>query len=92
MLDAALKQVKSEEATANDTEHVDVIRELILRYQGGFAALNDAVQVRLQSWFQTVAGISFANNRRLHEIGLDETKSMTHGSSLAEHKYSETEI
>ena len=43
MLDAALKQVKSEEATANDTEHVDVIRELILRYQGGFAALNDAV-------------------------------------------------
>ena len=92
VLDAALKQVKSEEATANDTEHVDVIRELILRYQGGFAALNDAVQVRLQSWFQTVAGISFANNRRLHEIGLDETKSMKHGSRSAKHNYSETEI
>ena len=86
MLDAALKQVKSEEATAHDIEHVTVIRELILRYQGGFAALDDAVQVRLQSWFQTVAGISFANNRRLHEIGLNQTKSMKHGSRSAEHK------
>ena len=89
MLDAALKQVKSEEATAHDPEHVTVIRELILRYQGGFVALDDAVQVRLQSWFQTVAGISFANIRRLHEIGLDETKSMKHGSRSADRLNSE---
>ena len=92
VLDAALKQVKSEEATAHDPEHVTVIRELILRYQGGFAALNDAVQVRLQSWFQTVAGISFANNRRLSEIGLDEMTRVPRSRSTEHRSLSDTAL
>ena len=87
MLDDALNQVKSEEAKANDDEHVTVIRELILRYQGGFAALNDAVQVRMQSWFQTVAGIRFANKRRLTEVGLDKVKGLKHSSASVERGY-----
>ena len=87
VLDDALNQVKSEEAKANDDEHVTVIRELILRYQGGFAALNDAVQVRMQSWFHTVAGIRFANKRRLSEVGLDEAKGFKHSAASVERGY-----
>eukprot|EP00040_Diaphanoeca_grandis_P027124 m.153705 g.153705 ORF g.153705 m.153705 type:complete len:2258 (+) comp30843_c0_seq3:182-6955(+) len=62
VIDNALNKVKSENAIATEPADLKAIRELILRYQGGFVALNDAVRVRLRTWFQTIAGIRFAKS------------------------------
>ena len=56
-IDNALSQVKSEEATASVEADLKAIQALITRYQGGYNALNEAVKVRLRSWFQNIAGI-----------------------------------
>ena len=55
-IDNALSQVKSEEATASIEADLKAIQALITRYQGGYTALNQAVKVRLRSWFQNIAG------------------------------------
>ena len=55
-IDNALSQVKSEEATASVEADLKAIQALIESYQGGYAALNQAVKVRLRSWFQNIAG------------------------------------
>ena len=56
-IDSALSQVKSEEATASVEADLKAIQAIITSYQGGYAALNEAVKVRLRVWFQNIAGI-----------------------------------
>ena len=56
-IDDALAHVKSEEATASVAADLTAIKALIESYQGGYDALNEAVKVRLRSWFQNIAGI-----------------------------------
>ena len=56
-IDDALAHVKSEEATASVAADLTSIKALIESYQGGYDALNEAVKVRLRSWFQNIAGI-----------------------------------
>jgi hypothetical protein len=57
VVDEALVHVKSEEAEASIEADLKAIRELIQRFQGGFTALNNAVKVRLRSWFKDIAGV-----------------------------------
>lgn len=59
VIDRALERVRAEDATATEQADLEAIRTLIMRYQGGYPALNRAVQVRLRTWFQTIAGIRF---------------------------------
>ena len=56
-IDDALAHVKSEEATASVAADLTSIKAQIESYQGGYDALNEAVKVRLRSWFQNIAGI-----------------------------------
>merc|ERR1712166_131952 len=62
-IDNALSQVKSEEATASVEADLKAIQALITSYQGGYTALNEAVKVRLRSWFQNIAGIRFLSDK-----------------------------
>eukprot|EP00040_Diaphanoeca_grandis_P036065 m.228619 g.228619 ORF g.228619 m.228619 type:complete len:1687 (+) comp33543_c0_seq1:183-5243(+) len=85
VIDNALEQIKSENATATHKEDLEAIRALILRFQGGFMALNNAVQVRLRSWFQRIAGIRFANNDvRMMSDSYNRSLDPTAASSIAE--------
>eukprot|EP00040_Diaphanoeca_grandis_P029880 m.175857 g.175857 ORF g.175857 m.175857 type:complete len:1282 (+) comp31832_c1_seq5:147-3992(+) len=60
VIDQALDQVKSENATATEKADFEAIKSLIEGYQGGYTALNEAVKVRLRSWFHKITGIRFA--------------------------------
>ena len=55
-VDNALAQVKSEEATASVEADLKAIQALITQSHGGYTALNEAVKVRLRSWFQDITG------------------------------------
>ena len=55
-IDNALAQVKSEEATASVEADLKAIQALITQSHGGYTALNEAVKVRLRSWFQDITG------------------------------------
>ena len=55
-IDDALAQVKSEEATASVEADLKAIQALITQSHGGYTALNEAVKVRLRSWFQDITG------------------------------------
>merc|ERR1712166_1679659 len=59
-VDDALAQIKSEEATASVEADLKAIQALIMQSHGGYTALNEAVKVRLRSWFQEITGIRFA--------------------------------
>jgi len=59
-IDDALAHVKSEEATASVEADLKAIQALITQSHGGYTALNEAVKVRLRSWFQDITGIRFA--------------------------------
>ena len=48
--------MKSEEATASVEADLKAIQALITQSHGGYTALNEAVKVRLRSWFQDIAG------------------------------------
>ena len=55
-VDNALACVKSEEATATVEADLKAIQALITQSHGGYTALNEAVKVRLRSWFQDITG------------------------------------
>ena len=55
-VDDALAQIKSEEATASVEADLKAIQALIMQSHGGYTALNEAVKVRLRSWFQDITG------------------------------------
>ena len=55
-IDDALANVKSEEATASVDADLKSIQAVIMRYQGGYHALDEAVKVRLRAWLAHVTG------------------------------------
>merc|ERR1712166_1105639 len=78
-IDNALSQVKSEEATASVEADLKAIQALIESYQGGYTALNEAVKVRLRSWFQNIAGIRFLRSTSI--VTSPRTKPARRGSA-----------
>ena len=56
-IDAALAQVKSENAEASVEADLEAIRTLIRKYSGGFGTLNDTVKQYLRRWFVSQGGV-----------------------------------
>merc|ERR1712166_731958 len=68
-VDNALAHVKSEESTASVEADLKAIQALITQSHGSYTALNEAVKVRLRSWFQDITGIRFARSISKQPIG-----------------------